>query len=88
MSKIKSLQSIKKKHPNRWVLLGNPDIQDDQVRGGMVLFYDEDKRAVLEFAKREIENYPMVKVIFTGEASKAVRLNIFKVSEKAIHTQL
>ena len=81
MSNIQSLESIRKKYPNQWVLLGNPEIQDDKVGGGIVLFHDEDKKKVLVFAKKEIENYTMVKVLYTGEASKAVRLNIFKVSE-------
>ena len=83
MSKMQSLKSIKKKYPNQWVLLGNPDIQGDQVHGGMVLFHDDDKKTVLMFAQKEIENYPMIKVVFTGEASKVVRLNIFQVLETA-----
>jgi len=83
MNKSQSLEKIKKNFPNQWILLGNPDIQHDKVYGGIVLFHDDDKKAVLAFAKKEIENYNMVKVVFAGEASKAVRLNIFKVSEKA-----
>jgi hypothetical protein len=84
MDKVQSLENIKKNYPNEWVLLGNPLILHDKVSKGLLLFHHEDKKTVLLFAQNAIADYDMVKVLFTGEASKAVRLNVFKVTETAL----
>jgi len=76
-----SLQEIHALHPNEWVLLGDPDIQDAEVLGGAVLFHSIDKRAVLDFAQQVIGHYEMVKIVFAGEMPKVSRLGIFKVTE-------
>jgi hypothetical protein len=84
MKKTKEIDSIKAKYPDQWILLGNPDFYHDTIMGGTLLFNDFDKKKVLEFAKKEIGNYDMIKIIFTGEASKSVRLNIFKIAETTV----
>ncbi len=76
-----TLHEIYALHPNEWVLLGDPDIQDAEVLSGAVLFHSPDKRAVLDFAQRVIGQYGMVKIVFAGEMQKVSRLGIFKVTE-------
>jgi hypothetical protein len=83
MKKVNSISKIIEKYPEQWVLLGNPILKHDNVLKGHVLFHHEDKKRVLEIAQNEINNYDMIKIIFTGEASKSVRLNIFRVTETA-----
>ncbi len=78
---ITSFNEIKALHPNQWVLLADPEIEDAEVLGGNVLFHSTDKRAVLDFAQRVIGQHGMVKIVFTGEMPKVSRLGIFKVTE-------
>jgi len=81
MNNLQTWEKIVKTYPDQWVLLGNPVIIDDQIQSGIVLCHSTDKKAVLKAAGLEIEKYEMVKILFTGEFPKAIRFNIFKVTE-------
>jgi hypothetical protein len=78
---ITKFSEIKSRHPDEWVLLGDPKIADAEILSGAVLFHSRDKQAVMDFAKKVIDQYKMVKIVFTGEMPKVSRLGIFKVTE-------
>jgi hypothetical protein len=80
---ITNFSEIKSRHPDEWVLLGDPKIADAEILGGAVLFHSRDKQAVMEFAKKVIDQYKMVKIVFTGEMPKIARLGIFREEMKS-----
>lgn len=79
--KILKYAEIKSLYPNEWVLLDKPFFKGARVLKGRVIYHHKDKRNVCEFTQTAIDNYEMVKIVFTGEISKISRLGIFKVVE-------
>lgn len=41
-----SFDELKKKYPDEWVLLGNPEMKNTSVLGGIVLYHCKDKKEV------------------------------------------
>ncbi|MEK7257662.1 MAG: hypothetical protein AAB316_23095 [Bacteroidota bacterium] len=76
-----SFDHIKQQHPDEWILLANPEFKDSEILSGSLLFHHPDKRTVLAVARQEFEKHPMIKVAFTGEPSRVLRLNIYRVFE-------
>lgn len=79
METILQLNEIESLYPDEWVLIGNPEIEDTQVLTGFVIHHNKDKKNVIEYAQSAIDNFDMVKIVFTGERPKISRLGIFKV---------
>lgn len=77
-----SYSTIKSLYPNEWVLVGNPILHRASIAEGLVVFHHINKKVVCEFAQTAITQFDMIKIIFTGEASKVSRLGIFKVTEE------
>ncbi len=73
--------TIKRQYPNEWVLIGNPTIKNARVLKGEVIYHTFDKRDIFEFAKKVINDYEMIKIVYTGLVPKISQLGIFKVSE-------
>ena len=82
-SKVETLtmQQIRAKYPNEWILVGNPDLGDPYMCGpiakrlitGIVLYHSKDKRALGINAKFVREGY-RVTIVFTGEIPKNRRI--------------
>lgn len=41
-----SFDKVKKMYPDEWVLLGDPQITDTKVLGGVVVYHSKDKKEV------------------------------------------
>jgi len=41
-----SFDELKKIYPDEWVLLGNPEMKNTSVLGGVVLYHSKDKKEV------------------------------------------
>ena len=76
-----TMQQIRAKYPNEWILVGNPDLGDPYMCGpiakrlitGIVLYHSKDKRALGINAKFVREGY-RVTIVFTGEIPKNRRI--------------
>ena len=76
-----TMQQIRAKYPDEWILVGNPDLGDPYMCGpiakrlitGIVLYHSKDKRALGTNAKFVREAY-RVTIVFTGEIPKNRRI--------------
>lgn len=76
-STLLSFDHIKKLYPNEWVLIGNPQLNDDfvgsvvsKLLGGVVLFHSKDRREIGYKAKDVRQGYESVVCVYTGEMPK------------------
>ena len=58
---------IKALYPNEWVLLGNPDLNNTDVLGGIVLYHSKDKKEVCYIGRDLANNYSSVTIAFAGD---------------------
>ena len=82
-SKVETLtmQQIRAKYPNEWILVGNPDLGDPYMGGaiakrlitGIVLYHSKDKRHMANNARFVTSGY-RVTIVFTGELPKKRRI--------------
>lgn len=73
-----SIQTLKEKYPNEWLLLGNPIIKNTKVLGGEVLYHSKDKKEVCYIGKEKVNNYDSVTLTYTGEINKLRKIGILK----------
>jgi hypothetical protein len=73
--------NIQSQYPDEWVLIGNPVISNARVLNGEMVYHTTSKREIFEFAKKIIDNYEMIKIVYTGKIPKISQLGIFKVTE-------
>ena len=71
-------EELKKKYPNEWVLLGNPEIKNTSVLGGVVLFHSKDKKEVCYIGRDKIADFSTVTIAFAGELKQQRKIGILK----------
>lgn len=72
---VQTFESIKKMYPNEWVLIGNPELDDDamlnsivrKLVSGVVLFHSPDKRDMAYKARPFRIGFDTYTVVFTGK---------------------
>lgn len=72
---VLTIEQIKSKYPNQWVLVGNPELTDPSILGsiasklvsGVVLLSSTDKREIGYRAKYVKAGYDTITCIYTGE---------------------
>ena len=79
---IVSFKAIQRKHPNEWVLLGNPKTLNSVVLGGIVLYHSADKKEVCYLGKDKTAGFDRIRLVFTGEFQTIRRIGIMKRLEK------
>jgi hypothetical protein len=65
MSEFLAISGIKKKYPDEWVLIGNPEEQNGELYG-VVIFHDRDKKELVNKAAREKHSFHNTILRFTG----------------------
>lgn len=73
-----TFDEIKKRYPNEWVLLANPQSNDLDVLGGIVLFHSPDKKEVFVEGKERIKPYALSTLVFAGDLKPMRRLGILR----------
>ncbi len=73
-----AISTIRKKHPNEWVLLANPVMNNMEVMGGIVLLHHKDKKELTIQGRDVIGGYANYRVIFTGKLPSIHRLGILR----------
>lgn len=72
---ILSIEQIKNKYPDQWILVGNPELSDPHINGsiisklmrGIVLFASKDKREIAYKAADLKKAVDTTACIYTGE---------------------
>jgi ERCC4-type nuclease len=75
---ILTIDQIKAQYPNEWVLVGNPQIREDDFVGavidmiqyGIPIYHSKDKREIAYNIKKLRKGYKKTACIFTGEMPK------------------
>ena len=73
-----TLDQIKANYPDQWVLIGNPELTNQNVMGsvinqltkGVVLLASKDKREIGYRTKEVRQGYDSVTCVYTGEIPK------------------
>ncbi|MBC8111837.1 MAG: hypothetical protein H7Y04_12320 [Verrucomicrobia bacterium] len=73
-----AFDKLKKLYPDEWVLLGNPEIENTSVIGGIVLYHSKDKKEVCYIGKDKTADYTTVTIAFTGDAKQHRKIGILK----------
>lgn len=73
-----SLDELKEKYPDEWVLLGNPDMKDTSVLGGIVLFHSKDKKEVYHSGRDKTAEFDTVTITFAGDLRQHRKVGILK----------
>jgi hypothetical protein len=73
-----TINQIKSKYPNQWILIGNPELSEPEINGsilskltqGIVLYASKDKRELAYKAKELKATVKKTACIYTGEISQ------------------
>lgn len=75
--KILTITEIKQSYPSQWVLVGNPELNNDfvgsvisKLLSGVVLLGSKDRREIAYKAKELRKNFKSVACVYTGDIPK------------------
>ena len=72
-----SFDEVKTMYPNDWVLLGNPEMKNTTVLGGIVLYHSRDKKEVCYIGRDKKDNFSRVTIAFTGNVKHNRKIGTF-----------
>ena len=72
------LDELKKLYPDEWVLLGNPEMENTSVLGGVILYHSKDKKEVCYIGRDKTDNYDTVTIAFAGDLKQHRKIGILK----------
>ncbi len=73
-----TFNQLKQLYPNEWILLGDPEMQNTTVLGGIVLYHSKDKKEVCYIGRNKIEAFSKVTIAFAGDLKQARKIGILK----------
>ncbi len=73
-----SLDDLKKIYPDEWILLGNPEMENTIILGGIVLYHSKDKKDVCYIGRDKTANYDSVTIAFAGDIKQQRKIGIFQ----------
>lgn len=69
---------LKKLYPNEWILLGNPEMKNTLVLGGIVLYHSKDKKEVCYIGRDKTTAFSTVTIAFTGDLKQHRKIGLLK----------
>jgi hypothetical protein len=73
-----SIDTIKKRYPNEWVLVASTQKEGNKIIGGIVLVHNADKRLMALAGRDLIKNHPNATHFYTGEMPQNAKIGIIK----------
>ena len=73
-----AFDELKKLYPDEWVLLGDPEMKNTSVLGGIVLYHSKDKKEVCYIGKEKTSDYSKITLVFTGDIKTNRKNGILK----------
>jgi hypothetical protein len=73
-----SLDELKKIYPNEWILLGDPEMKNTTVLGGVVLYHSKDKKEVCYIGRDKTADYETVTIAYAGDLKQTRKIGILK----------
>jgi len=74
----KAIEELKELYPDEWVLLGNPEMRDTNVLGGVPLFHSRDKKEVCYIGRDKTADYSTVTIAFAGDLKQHRKIGILR----------
>ena len=69
---------LKEKYPDEWVLLGNPEMKNTTVLGGVVLYHSKDKKEVCYIGRDKTADFSTVTITFAGNLKQQRKIGILR----------
>ena len=73
-----TFDELNKLYPNEWILLGNPEMKNTSVLGGVVLYHSKDKKEVCYIGRDKIADFQTVTIVFAGDLKQSRKIGILK----------
>jgi hypothetical protein len=73
-----SIETIKKRYPDEWVLVASPQKKGTEIVGGIVLAHNADKRLMALEGRDLIKNHAATAHFYTGEMPKYAKIGVIK----------
>lgn len=73
-----SFDELKKLYPDEWILLGNPEMENTTILGGVVLYHSKDKKEVCYIGRDKTANFETVTIAFAGDIKQQRKIGIFQ----------
>jgi hypothetical protein len=73
-----AFDELKRLYPDEWVLLGDPEMENTAILGGIVLYHSKDKKEVCYIGRDKTEDYTTVTIAFTGDLKQHRKIGILK----------
>ena len=71
-------EEVKKMYPDEWVLLGNPQMRNTTVIGGVVVYHSKDKKEVCYIGRDKTSVFSKVTIAYTGDLKHTRRIGILR----------
>ena len=73
-----TFDQIKQLYPNEWVLLGNPEMKNTTVMGGIVVYHSKDKKEVCYIGRDKTADFAKVTIAFAGDLQQIRKIGILR----------
>lgn len=73
-----TIDQVKKLYPDEWVLLGNPEIENSIILGGVVLYHSKDKKEVCYIGRDRTADFSKVTIAYAGDLKKNRKIGILR----------
>ena len=73
-----AFEELKKLYPNELVILGDPEMKNTSVLGGIILYHSKDKKEVCYIGRDKTAEYSSVTIAFAGDLKQHRKIGILK----------
>lgn len=73
-----TFDQVKQLYPDEWVLLGNPEMKNTSVLGGVVVFHSKDKKEVCYIGRNKTAYFSKVTIAFAGDHQQNRKIGILR----------
>jgi hypothetical protein len=78
MNSFLPFDKIKSLYPDEWVLLGNPEMSNARVLGGIVLYHSKDKKEVCYMGRDKTADFATVTIAYAGNLKQSRKIGILR----------
>ena len=73
-----TFDKVKELYPNEWILLGNPEMKNTSVIGGVVVYHSKDKKEVCYIGRDKTADFAKVTIAFAGDLNQNRKIGILR----------
>ncbi len=73
-----AFDELKRLYPNEWILLGDPEMENTSVLGGVVLYHSKDKKEVCYIGRDKTADFSTVTIAFAGDLKQHLKIGLLR----------